>query len=88
MAQLASLERDLKAIQSEIAFVQVCRSLSSRGHNTKFVGPVDLSFRALSGRLQFTVRLHKFNKDSLLATLILSTLQLFGGREDFRAALK
>ena len=28
-------------------------------------GPVDASFRALSGRLQFTVRHHKFNKDPL-----------------------
>jgi len=27
--------------------------------------PVDPSFRALSGRLKFTVRRHKFNKDSL-----------------------
>jgi len=29
------------------------------------VGPVDPAFRALSGRLKFTVRRHKFNKDSL-----------------------
>ena len=29
------------------------------------LGPVDPSFRALSGRLTFTVRGHKFNKDSL-----------------------
>ena len=29
------------------------------------LGPVDPSFRALSGRLNFTVRQHKFNKDSL-----------------------
>ena len=28
-------------------------------------GPVDPSFRALSGRLKFTVRSHKFDKDSL-----------------------
>ena len=28
--------------------------------------PVDPSFRALSGRLKFTVRRHKFIKDSLL----------------------
>ena len=27
------------------------------------VGPVDPSFRALSGRLKFTARRHKFNKD-------------------------
>ena len=29
------------------------------------LGPVDLSFRALAGLLKFTVRRHKFNKDSL-----------------------
>ena len=29
------------------------------------LGPVDLSFRALSGRLKFTVRRHEFDKDSL-----------------------
>ena len=28
------------------------------------LGPVDPSFRAPSGRLKFTVRRHKFNKDS------------------------
>ena len=30
------------------------------------LGPVDPSFRALSGRIKFTVRRHKLNKDSLL----------------------
>ena len=30
-------------------------------------GPVVPSFRALSGRLNFTVRRHKFNKDSLFS---------------------
>ena len=30
------------------------------------LGPVHSSFRALSGRLKFTVRRHKCNKDSLL----------------------
>ena len=29
------------------------------------LGPVDPSFGALAGRLKFTVRRHKFNKDSL-----------------------
>jgi len=29
------------------------------------LGPVDPSLRALSGRLQFTVRRHKLNQDSL-----------------------
>jgi hypothetical protein len=28
-------------------------------------GPVDTSFRAVSGCLKFTVRRHKFNQDSL-----------------------
>jgi len=32
--------------------------------------PVDPSFRALSGRLKFTVRRHKFNKDSLLQVFV------------------
>ena len=31
------------------------------------LGPVDPSFRALPGRLKFTIRRHKFNKDSLLS---------------------
>ena len=31
----------------------------------KSLGPVDPSFRALSGRLKFTVRRHTFDKDSL-----------------------
>jgi len=34
--------------------------------SSSLLGPVDPSFRALSGRLKFTVRRHKFNKDSLL----------------------
>jgi len=38
------------------------RLLSGRGG---LLGPVVPSFRALSGRLKFTVRRHKFNKDSL-----------------------
>ena len=29
------------------------------------LGPVDPSFRALSGRLKFTIRRHKFNNDYL-----------------------
>ena len=32
---------------------------------TCLLGPIDPSFRALAGRLNFTVRRHKFNKDSL-----------------------
>ena len=30
-------------------------------------GPVDPAFRAFSGRLKFTFRRHKFNKDSLFS---------------------
>ena len=33
--------------------------------SSRLLGPVVPSFRALSGRLKFTVRRHKFNKDSL-----------------------
>ena len=33
--------------------------------SSSLLGPVDPSFRALSGRLKFTVRRHKFNKDIL-----------------------
>ena len=36
-------------------------------HRQSPLGPVDPSFRALSGRLKFTVRRHKFNEDSLLS---------------------
>jgi len=39
------------------------------------LGPVDPSFRTLSGRPKFTVRRHKFNKDSLFLSL---HLQLAG----------
>ena len=35
------------------------------GVSSSLLGPVDPSFRALSGRVKFTVRRHKFNKDSL-----------------------
>ena len=38
---------------------------SPAGKHSSRVGPVDPSFRALSGRLKFTVRRNKFNKDSL-----------------------
>ena len=34
------------------------------GFWSSLLGPVDPSFRALSGRLKFTVRRHKFNEDS------------------------
>ena len=38
---------------------------TSSGWLLSLLGPVDPSFRALSGRLKFTVRRHKFNTDSL-----------------------
>jgi hypothetical protein len=34
-------------------------------HRQSPLGPVDPSFRALSGRVEFLVRRHKFNKDNL-----------------------
>ena len=34
-------------------------------HRQSPLGPVDPSFQALSGRLEFPVRLHKFSKDSI-----------------------
>ena len=37
----------------------------TEGQTGALLGPVDPSFRALSGRLKFAVRRHKFNKDSL-----------------------
>jgi len=52
------------------------------------LSPVDPSFRAPSGRLKFTARLHKFNKDSLsphagdgvdTAVGAIGALQLVGG---------
>ena len=33
--------------------------------SSSLLGPVDPSFRALSGRRKFTVRRHKFNRDSI-----------------------
>ena len=35
---------------------------------SSLLGPVDLLFRAPSGRLEFTVRRHKFNNGSPLCT--------------------
>ena len=49
----------------------VCRRNACRRHHVtmccgSLLGPVVASFRALSGRLKFTVRRHKCNKDALL----------------------
>ena len=46
------------------------------------LGPTDPSFRALSGRLNFTVRRHKSNKDSLSSTFL--SLTLLETRVQFR----
>ena len=51
---------------------QILRQPSMRRRNSPHArehGPVDLSFRALSGRLKFTVRRHNLNNDSLSSTL-------------------
>ena len=37
--------------------------------SSSLLGPVLTSFRVLSGRRKFTVRRHKFNKDSLFLLL-------------------
>ena len=41
-------------------------ALPSHRASSSLLGPVDPLFQALAGRLQFTVRRHKFDKDSLL----------------------
>ena len=43
---------------------RVCRGVVHRV-SSSILGPMDHSFRALTGCLKFTVRRHKFNKDSL-----------------------
>ena len=47
------------SVQSLALPLEVVHRVSS-----SLLGPVDPSFRALSGRLKFTVRRHKFNQDS------------------------
>ena len=42
--------------------------------SSSLLGPVDPSFRALSGRLMFTVRRHKFNKDSVSLQAVMQKL--------------
>ena len=41
-----------------------------QGQQLTPLDPTDPSFRALSGRLKFTVRRQKFNKDSLFFTVV------------------
>ena len=45
-------------------------------HRQSPLGPVDPSFRALSGRVEFLVRRHKFNKDCLLSQLFIHVFWL------------
>ena len=53
--QIDSKERDVCKMNGRL---QILHRLSS-----SLLGPVDPSFRALSGRLQIAVRRHKFNQD-------------------------
>ena len=46
--------------QSDLRFLKLLYRVSS-----DLLGPINPSFRAISGRLKFTVRRHKFNQDSL-----------------------
>ena len=59
-ADLLMVERSLGS-RVQAVFVEVVHRVWS-----SLLGAVDPSFRALSGRLKFTVRRHKFNKDSLV----------------------
>ena len=45
----------------------LCTPLETPPWCRSHLGPEDLSFRALFGRLKFTVRRHKFTEDSLSA---------------------
>ena len=49
-----------------LSAVRIFNQVINQGPTTgrQVHGPVDPPFRALSGRLEFTVRRHKFNKDS------------------------
>ena len=51
---------------------------------SSLLGPVDPSFRALSGCLKFTVRRHKFNKDSLHGGQVLSAVDVIVEVRDAR----
>ena len=56
---------DLAGLVVVFAPLFVCQHLRGLGALSSLIGPVDPSFQALSGRLKFTVRRHKFHKDSL-----------------------
>ena len=45
--------------------------------SSRLLGPVDPSFRALSGRLKFTVRRHTFNKDSPFLPRVASSIKAY-----------
>ena len=55
--------REMIPMRGQAPRVEIRRS--PPGFVNTALGPVIPSFRALSGRLKFTIRHHKFNKDSL-----------------------
>ena len=59
--RLAQADSPLPARKSGIEKLRFSPTLRADG--APLVGPVDPSFRALSGRLKFKIRRHKFNKD-------------------------
>ena len=59
---------DCMCSQPRLVVSSISLDTPKHTHSTpldSLLGPVDPSFRALSGCLKFTVRRHKFNKDSL-----------------------
>ena len=60
--------------------------VSGAGYQQVVKSPVDPSFRALSGRLKFTIRRHKFKKDPLSEEGVTRTGGMGSGRgvEAFR----
>ena len=74
-----------RALSSALFFFFITRKFCI-GHRQSPLDPVDPSFRALYGRLQSTVRRHKFNQDSLFASLELSGKG--GGREPVVGCLR
>ena len=55
--------------------------MGGSGSGVSLSGPVDPSFRALYGRLKFTVRCHMFNKDSLALLGVFSSSPLLSNLE-------
>ena len=55
---------DVKGIGQSLPFISASNAITITLQASLF-NPVDPSFRALSGRLKFTIRRHKFNKESV-----------------------